>query len=135
MTAARQELITFGGDCYISTYLCAPVQRASSLQVPGNDKTIIVHDLPLLVEGTYETDLTLGDLKRVGEAFQRVLAHIYHRRIDYPGFDFDKKEKRQGAEVVADAQTETADPAPPPAGAVEREGDEEVEIDEREIAG
>ncbi len=82
-----------------------------------------------------ETDLTLGDLKRVGEAFQRVLAHIYHRRIDYPGFDFDKKEKRQGAEVVADAQTETADPAPPPAGAVDREGDDEVQIDERAIAG
>ncbi|MDX1632458.1 MAG: HD family phosphohydrolase, partial [Thermoanaerobaculia bacterium] len=37
-----------------------------------------------------ETDLTLGDLNRVAEAFQRVLSHIHHRRLDYPGFDFNQ---------------------------------------------
>ncbi|MCG8454694.1 MAG: hypothetical protein MI919_00325, partial [Holophagales bacterium] len=36
------------------------------------------------------TDLTLGDLKRVEEAFLRVLVNIHHRRIDYPGFDFNR---------------------------------------------
>ena len=37
-----------------------------------------------------QTNLTLGDLKKVEEAFQRVLSNIYHRRIEYPGFDFNK---------------------------------------------
>jgi putative nucleotidyltransferase with HDIG domain len=36
------------------------------------------------------TDLTLGDLARVEEAFVNVLTKIYHRRIDYPGFDFNQ---------------------------------------------
>jgi rRNA maturation RNase YbeY len=41
-----------------------------------------------------ETDLTLGDLARIGEAFQRVLSHIHHRRVDYPGFDFNARRPR-----------------------------------------
>jgi cyclic-di-AMP phosphodiesterase PgpH len=36
-----------------------------------------------------ESDLTLKDLSRVSEAFFRVLANIFHQRIDYPGFDFN----------------------------------------------
>jgi putative nucleotidyltransferase with HDIG domain len=42
-----------------------------------------------------ETDLTLGDLKAVGEAFLQVLATLYHRRIDYPGFDFNAAPARE----------------------------------------
>lgn len=38
-----------------------------------------------------ETDLTLADINQVSQAFQRVLSNIYHRRIDYPGFDFNQK--------------------------------------------
>ncbi len=41
------------------------------------------------------TDLTLGDLRKVEEAFLRVLTNIHHRRIDYPGFNFNR---REGAE-------------------------------------
>ncbi|HEX9732784.1 MAG TPA: HDIG domain-containing protein [Thermoanaerobaculia bacterium] len=37
-----------------------------------------------------QTDLTLGDLGRVEEAFLKVLTNIYHRRVDYPGFDFNQ---------------------------------------------
>ncbi len=37
-----------------------------------------------------ETDLTLSDLRKVEEAFLRVLTNIYHRRVDYPGFDFKR---------------------------------------------
>lgn len=37
-----------------------------------------------------QTDLTLGDLRHVEDAFVRVLTNIHHRRIDYPGFDFNK---------------------------------------------
>ncbi|MEM6793918.1 MAG: HDIG domain-containing metalloprotein [Acidobacteriota bacterium] len=43
-----------------------------------------------------QTDLTLGDLRKVEDAFQRVLGNIHHRRIEYPGFDFNKR--RSGEE-------------------------------------
>jgi membrane-associated HD superfamily phosphohydrolase len=42
-----------------------------------------------------ETDLTLSDLRLVAEAFHRVLANIFHQRIDYPGFDFNAVPKRE----------------------------------------
>ncbi|HYX23765.1 MAG TPA: HDIG domain-containing protein [Thermoanaerobaculia bacterium] len=42
-----------------------------------------------------ETDLTLSDLRQVAEAFHRVLANIFHQRIDYPGFDFNAAPKRE----------------------------------------
>jgi len=41
------------------------------------------------------TDLTLSDLRSVGESFNRVLANIFHQRIDYPGFDFNAGPKRE----------------------------------------
>ncbi len=41
------------------------------------------------------TDLTLADLRNVAESFQRVLANIYHQRIDYPGFDFNTVPRRE----------------------------------------
>lgn len=40
------------------------------------------------------TDLTLSDLRNVGESFHRVLSNIFHQRIDYPGFDFNAGPKR-----------------------------------------
>ena len=42
-----------------------------------------------------ETDLTLSDLRKVAGAFHRVLANIFHQRIDYPGFDFNAAPKRE----------------------------------------
>ena len=53
-----------------------------------------------------QTDLTLGDLRRVEDAFVRVLTNIHHRRIDYPGFDFNKpgggrKSRREESAVVS----------------------------------
>jgi putative nucleotidyltransferase with HDIG domain len=42
-----------------------------------------------------ETDLTLKDLSRISEAFFRVLANIFHQRIDYPGFDFNAEPGRE----------------------------------------
>ena len=42
-----------------------------------------------------KTDLTLSDLSAVSEAFLRVLSRIYHQRIDYPGFDFNNRFKRE----------------------------------------
>ncbi len=42
-----------------------------------------------------ETDLTLKGLSRISEAFFRVLANIFHQRIDYPGFDFNAEPTRE----------------------------------------
>ncbi len=41
------------------------------------------------------TDLTLSDLRAVSEAFLRVLSTILHRRVDYPGFDFNAGARRE----------------------------------------
>ena len=46
-----------------------------------------------------EADMTLGDLNRVAEAFERVLLNTYHKRVDYPGFSFKDADKR-GLRVV-----------------------------------
>jgi putative nucleotidyltransferase with HDIG domain len=49
-----------------------------------------------------QTDLTLSDLSNLSEAFLRVLANIFHQRVDYPGFDFNAGTKRE-KRPVADA--------------------------------
>jgi hypothetical protein len=41
-----------------------------------------------------ECDLTFADLERASAAFLKTLTSIYHHRIDYPGFDFDKTPER-----------------------------------------
>ncbi len=41
-----------------------------------------------------ECDLTLGDLGKVAESFERFLSHIFHRRIDYPGFNFNQAKNK-----------------------------------------
>jgi putative nucleotidyltransferase with HDIG domain len=48
------------------------------------------------------TDLTLSDIRNISEAFLRVLANIFHQRVDYPGFDFNAGAKRE-KRPVADA--------------------------------
>ncbi|MGD2114242.1 MAG: HDIG domain-containing protein [Acidobacteriota bacterium] len=51
-----------------------------------------------------ESDLTLSDVKRVRNAFIRVLTTIFHQRIDYPGFDFKgetRSERRSERDVEA----------------------------------
>lgn len=40
-----------------------------------------------------ECDLTLADLRKIAAEFERVLATLHHRRVDYPGFDFDEPGK------------------------------------------
>ncbi len=46
-----------------------------------------------------ECDITLRDVRLVKESFFKILTGIYHRRIDYPGYDFkdtgDQAEKPQ----------------------------------------
>ncbi len=35
-------------------------------------------------------DLTFADLQKIQDAFLRLLVSMYHHRVDYPGFDFNK---------------------------------------------
>ncbi len=41
-----------------------------------------------------QCDLTFADLERVSNSFLKTLSSIYHHRIDYPGFDFEKVVER-----------------------------------------
>ncbi|MEM7351741.1 MAG: HDIG domain-containing metalloprotein [Acidobacteriota bacterium] len=75
------------------------VEAASRTLVnPGRQQ--IRHLIQTLIEDCLhdgqldETDLTLSDLHKVEEAFLRVLTNIYHRRVDYPGFDFNRRSGR-----------------------------------------
>jgi hypothetical protein len=55
-----------------------------------------------------ETDLTLSDLRVVSDTFLRVLANIFHQRIDYPGFDFNagaKRDRRPATATASDLDT------------------------------
>jgi hypothetical protein len=47
-----------------------------------------------------QTDLTLSDLTRAVEAFERVLSNIFHQRIDYPGYDFNARVPKRPAEAA-----------------------------------
>jgi putative nucleotidyltransferase with HDIG domain len=40
-----------------------------------------------------ECDLTLADLRQVSDSFYRVLQNIHHKRIDYPGYDFNEPQR------------------------------------------
>jgi len=37
-----------------------------------------------------ECDITLRDIRLVKESFLKILSGLYHRRIDYPGYDFSE---------------------------------------------
>ncbi len=41
-----------------------------------------------------DSDLTFKELEEVSQAFLGVLTNMFHSRIDYPGFDFNRKERR-----------------------------------------
>lgn len=41
-----------------------------------------------------DCDLTFSDLEKAKTSFLKTLCSIYHHRVDYPGFDFDKVEEQ-----------------------------------------
>ncbi|HET9228204.1 MAG TPA: HDIG domain-containing protein [Thermoanaerobaculia bacterium] len=54
----------------------------------------------ILKDGQLEqTDLTLSDLRTVSDTFVRVLANIFHQRIDYPGFDFNRRTEKRAPDI------------------------------------
>jgi len=41
------------------------------------------------------TELTFSELDKIASAFMWVLTNMYHHRIDYPGFDFNRRQDRR----------------------------------------
>ncbi len=49
----------------------------------------------VVLDGQFdECDLTFSDLEKSSAAFLRTLTSIYHHRVDYPGFEFEKIQER-----------------------------------------
>jgi membrane-associated HD superfamily phosphohydrolase len=42
-----------------------------------------------------DTELTFRELDRVASAFMWVLTNMYHHRVDYPGFDFNRRQPKR----------------------------------------
>jgi cyclic-di-AMP phosphodiesterase PgpH len=55
------------------------------------------------------SELTFRELDRIGTAFLWVLTNMHHHRIDYPGFDFNRRQgKRDSGPVPLGAKTLSA---------------------------
>jgi putative nucleotidyltransferase with HDIG domain len=65
------------------------LEDPSSARLKGVIRKIIDY---IFLDGQLdECDLTLRDLEKISQGFLRVLMGMYHHRVDYPGFDFEKK--------------------------------------------
>ena len=42
-----------------------------------------------------DCDLTMRDLAIIGETLERTVSNVYHHRIDYPGFEFNRERPRR----------------------------------------
>jgi len=47
-----------------------------------------------------QSDLTFSDLDKIASAFLWVLTNMYHHRIDYPGFDFNRRQSKRDSGAV-----------------------------------
>jgi cyclic-di-AMP phosphodiesterase PgpH len=55
-----------------------------------------------LADGQLDSsELTFRELERIASAFLWVLQNMYHHRIDYPGFDFNRRHGRRDAGVLS----------------------------------
>ena len=54
-------------------------------------------------------DLTFADLEKIQNAFHRLLVGMYHHRVDYPGFDFNKPDKGEKPEARGGADPGSGD--------------------------
>jgi membrane-associated HD superfamily phosphohydrolase len=56
-----------------------------------------------------KSELTFSELDKVASAFLWVLTNMYHHRIDYPGFDFNRRQyKRDSGSVQVGAKAVSA---------------------------
>ena len=68
---------------------------ARTLQEPNPSQIrSLIHRLSqsTIQDGQFdECDITLKEINKVEKAFERVLAGMHHQRIEYPGYDFNKR--------------------------------------------
>ena len=68
---------------------------ARTLQDPNPSQVrSLIHRLSqsTIQDGQFdECDITLKEISKVEKSFERVLAGMHHQRIEYPGYDFNKK--------------------------------------------
>ena len=94
--------------------MCDAVEAAArSLQDPTSQKFQNVIDKmteTIYLDGQLDgTNLTLNDVQAIKEAFHKVLLSIYHHRIHYPGFDFEKRvDKRTSRTPRPDGEPDAA---------------------------
>ncbi len=50
-----------------------------------------------------ECDLTMRDLAIIVDALERTVTTVFHHRIDYPGFDFNREKARRRPGAVSEA--------------------------------
>src|SRR5262249_26961621 len=62
------------------------LQNPAPAQIQGMINRIV--DAILADNQFDECDITLREIRLVKDAFFKILSGIYHRRIDYPGYDF-----------------------------------------------
>ena len=49
----------------------------------------------ILAESQFdECDITLSDIRKVKESFFKILTGVFHRRIDYPDYDFKQNDPK-----------------------------------------
>ena len=54
-----------------------------------------------------DCDLTMRDLAIIGETLERTVSNVYHHRIDYPGFEFNRDPSRRRTDETAVAPDAT----------------------------
>jgi putative nucleotidyltransferase with HDIG domain len=53
-----------------------------------------------------DSELTFAELDKVAQAFMWVLTNMYHHRIEYPGFDFNRRQsKRDSGSIQLETKT------------------------------
>lgn len=72
---------------------------ARTLEVPSSGKLQSMIDkifTDALEDGQLDDcALTFSELDKIGSAFLWVLTNMYHHRIDYPGFDFNRRQRKR----------------------------------------
>ncbi|MBN2242192.1 MAG: HD domain-containing protein, partial [Acidobacteria bacterium] len=63
----------------------------------------------ILEEGQFdECDITLSDIRLVKESFFKILTGVFHRRIDYPGYEFKHIDPKAEGTAVPNPDSEQA---------------------------
>ncbi|NJD69736.1 MAG: HDIG domain-containing protein [candidate division NC10 bacterium] len=75
--------------------------RTLTEPTPGRFQALVAKIVnAIVVDGQLrECELTFSELRLIEESFVRILCGIYHRRVEYPGFDFEESAGRRGANV------------------------------------